>query len=197
MSDTKDQYRRALDVGDMPTAALLAAQLDAEDDATVQRLARPDALHKAALYYARKGIRVFPCQPMGKKPLTLSGFKDATTDVMHINRWWAEYPTANIGAPTGLVNGFDVIDIDDMDGALMMFGEQRMVDSLPLIGHATTSRLGGHHLFIEPQDRGNGTHLFGTGIDYRGNGGYVVLAPSMGETGRRYAWLTPLSLING
>src|SRR5262249_13355365 len=47
----------------------------------------PDALD-AALEYARKGLPVFPCSPLDKKPLTPHGFKDATTDEAQIRAWW-------------------------------------------------------------------------------------------------------------
>ena len=34
----------------------------------------------AALGYARRGLAVFPCRPLDKRPATKHGFKDATTD---------------------------------------------------------------------------------------------------------------------
>ena len=36
----------------------------------------------------------------------------ATKDEEKIILWWSEWPDANIGAPTGDLNGFDVIDVD-------------------------------------------------------------------------------------
>ena len=55
----------------------------------------------AALEYARKGIPVFPCNPLDKKPLTSHGFKDATTDEAQIQAWWGRWPNAMVAAPTG------------------------------------------------------------------------------------------------
>jgi hypothetical protein len=48
-----------------------------------------------ALDYARRGICVFPLS--GKRPRTERGYKDATTNVPTIRKWWATWPTANIG----------------------------------------------------------------------------------------------------
>jgi Bifunctional DNA primase/polymerase, N-terminal len=46
----------------------------------------------AALRYANRGIPVFPCSPLDKKPLTPHGFKDATTDEAQIRAWWTQWP---------------------------------------------------------------------------------------------------------
>jgi len=66
-----------------------------------------------ALRYAKRGWAVFPCYGInngvctceankdcnnpGKHPRTEHGFKDATTDVETIKKWWQMWPTANIG----------------------------------------------------------------------------------------------------
>jgi hypothetical protein len=65
---------------------------------------------RAALVYAKKGRKVFPCDPASKKPLTKHGFKDASSDPQQIKKWWKRWPYAMIGTPTG--NGFFVLDID-------------------------------------------------------------------------------------
>ncbi len=54
----------------------------------------------AAMLYAQAGWSIFPCT-QNKKPMTKNGFKAATSDLAQVRRWWAEYPDASIGAPTG------------------------------------------------------------------------------------------------
>ena len=67
----------------------------------------------AALAYAERfGWPVLPCKPRDKTPLTPNGLRDATTDPEQIRTWWARFPKANIGIPTGVVTGFDVLDVD-------------------------------------------------------------------------------------
>src|SRR5919107_1194087 len=61
----------------------------------------------------RHGARSSPLSRCGGtgRPMTTSGFLDATTDPDRIRAWWARHPHANIGAPTG-APGFDVLDVD-------------------------------------------------------------------------------------
>ena len=46
--------------------------------------------HKAARALAEQGIPVFPCRVGSKEPTTVNGFKDETTDLWQIDRWWSE-----------------------------------------------------------------------------------------------------------
>jgi len=67
---------------------------------------------EAALDYASRGMPVFPCNPLDKKPLTPNGFKDATKDEAQVRAWWQKWPNAMIGAPTGPASGMWVVDTD-------------------------------------------------------------------------------------
>ena len=63
----------------------------------------------AALALALKGCRVFPIQAGTKKPAITCWPEQSTTDETAIRKWWAKWPTANVGIHT---RGFLVIDID-------------------------------------------------------------------------------------
>lgn len=180
------------------------AWLDAaltNDDAEADRLAalldvvgqlehtRDTDLPAAALRYAARGTRVFPCQPRGKTPLTLNGFHAATIDPEQITAWWTRWPDANIGLPTG--HQFDVIDLDGPDAAIL-WAKGKFDDFKPFIGHSLTARQAGHHLLVKPTGRGNAAALQ-PNVDFRGQGGYIVAPPSVGANGRRYTWLHPLN----
>ena len=69
------------------------------------------SITERALHYASQGLPVFPCKP-DKTPYTTHGFKDATTDETQIHMWWAAWPEAMIGIPTGGCSGLWVLDID-------------------------------------------------------------------------------------
>lgn len=69
-----------------------------------------------ALAHAQAGRPVFPCRPDNKRPLTDQGFKDATYDPAQIRRWWAKWPNAMPGLPTGRASGLAVLDLDRKDG---------------------------------------------------------------------------------
>lgn len=165
----------------------LAALAEIAHEEREERLSAPGALSSAATWYAKRGIAVFPLQPGDKKPYPGShGFKDATTDLDTVRRWWDDKPTSNIGIPTG--HNFDVIDIDGPSG-YHSYGLLRESGNLPeVLGSAFTRR--GKHLYIPATGAGNTTG-FRPGLDYRGRGGYVVAPPSVVD-GRRYDWDNPL-----
>ncbi|WP_339128806.1 phage/plasmid primase, P4 family [Streptomyces sp. f51] len=141
-----------------------------------------------ALTYARMGWSVFPLRPLTKVPATPNGFKDASTDPRVITAWWTDTPTANIGIATG-ISGLFVIDVDTKNGKK---GAETLAQLVAEHGdlpdtYTVQTWSGGRHYFFEmPQSRLNnstGTEKAGLGpdIDTRGDGGYVVAAPSVVE----------------
>jgi hypothetical protein len=154
----------------------------------------PNALD-VALEYARKGLPVFPCSPLDKKPLTSHGFKDATTDEAQIRAWWGKWPNAMIGAPTGPASGVWVLDPDidlakQLDGVAELAKLTARYGPLPPTLTSITPR-GGKHMFFawDPNvEIRNSESKIGPGIDVRGNGGYVCLPPSRNATGGAYQW---------
>lgn len=164
-----------------------------------------DKMSRAALAYAQWfGWPVFPCcwiteagacscgladcNSPGKHPLTRHGFKDATRDEVQIRAWWAESPQANIGIPTGQASGFDVLDVDVRHG-----GEESLAEleakhgKLPATVEAITGG-GGRHLLFKHREGVSNKAGFLPGLDVRGQGGYILVAPSNHYSGRRYAW---------
>lgn len=139
-------------------------------------------LGAAALWYAKRGWKVFPLLPNQKVPATRNGFKDASTELAKIKAWWDRHPDSNIGLPTGQL--FDVIDIDGPTGIESLHA-LRDGDLPDIHGKAGTPR--GFHLFVEADGVGNRAGVK-PGIDYRGQGGYVVGPPSQIDL-RRYTWL--------
>lgn len=144
-------------------------------------------LGPSALWYAKQGWAVFPLAPNGKQPLLSkrdggNGLHDATTDLDQIRAWWQRYPEANIGLPTGHL--FDVIDIDGPTGIESMHALEP--GALPDI-HGKVGTPRGFHLYVKNTGDGNRAGVR-PGIDYRGQGGYVVGPPSQIDL-RRYAWL--------
>jgi hypothetical protein len=144
----------------------------------------------AAIAYAAMGWHIFPCKPLQKVPATAHGVKDATTDPDKIRAWWARWPDANIGLACGETSGVYVVDID-VDETKGVNGFASMADLGPTLKtvEQTTPRGGAHYFFkaaVPPRNK-NG---FRPGIDIRGEGYYVVLAPSVNGVGR-YAWENP------
>lgn len=127
-----------------------------------------------------QGYALFPLSPGDKIPLKGSrGFKDASREPDTLLRWWTEHPDANIGLPTGSVNGLFVVDIDPRKQ-----GSDEWALLAALHGEPVTRRVrtpsGGQHLYFRWPAAGgvpNGANVW-RGIDVRGEGGYVVAPPS-------------------
>jgi putative DNA primase/helicase len=169
------------------------------------------SLAKAALDYAARGIPVFPshypigtdnglrcscgnpeCDRKAKHPRTEHGFKDATTLKSLIEQWWAKWPNANIGIPTGAASGFDVIDIDNETA------QQKLKEIVGDTAPAALQKTGrGWQLgYAHAVDSGLtiGTAIGGIdGLDFRGDGGYIIAAPSRHINGNFYAWVRDLN----
>ena len=153
---------------------------------------------------------------VGKRPLvpaeTAPGARDgglylATLDEDQIRAWWGRWPNALIGMPTGPRSGLAVIDLDprafeadDMLGALEVWAGGEGFS-----GPAARTQSGGLHLWfaypdLAPGEKvGNRAGLFAKidsapvaireHVDVRGEGGYVILPPSVMDDGARYVWL--------
>lgn len=145
------------------------------------RKAQAQQLRDAALILADAGVPVFPCAPHGKQPLTRSGFHAATTDARQVGRWWLRSPAANIGIPTGASSGLVVVDVDvHREGnGFAAFARAERAGLTSQWSFLVRTPSGGLHAYFSPARDGqrnwqaNGTH-----IDFRGDGGYVVVPPS-------------------
>ena len=148
----------------------------------------------AALKYALAGFRVLPLIANGKTPngrFAPHGVKDATTNPQTIMDWWNAAPDGNIGIATG--NGIVVLDIDVKNGK----DGRLAIANKDLTGafHVVTPSGGHHYYFKTASPFRNGANVYGmTGVDVRGDNGYVVAPPSQID-GKRYATSDELSSI--
>ncbi|MGO2746873.1 bifunctional DNA primase/polymerase [Microbacterium sp.] len=136
----------------------------------------------AAARFAQAGMPVFPCVPGEKRPLTRRGFHDASSDPAQIRAWWRRWPAANIGVPTGRASGLLVVDVD-------VHGP---VDGRASFDRATAAGLtGGWELLVRTPTGGMHAYYPATpgteqrswqagraGVDFRGDGGYIIVPPS-------------------
>jgi hypothetical protein len=145
-------------------------------------------LARAALALARRGLAVFPCCPRGKRPATTNGVKDATTDPDTIQRWWGREPQLNVAVATGDVSAIFVLDVDGVDAEAELRKLEQKYGELPSTVETITAR--GRHVFFKmPRTAvGNSASRVALGIDVRGDGGYVLVPPSMHPIGRQYTW---------
>ena len=149
----------------------------------------------AALEYGARGMPVFPCDPASKRPLVAGGFKKATTDGSIIATWWKQWPKAMIGIPTGEPSAVFVLDIDrdaakGIDGFAALATMEAAHEPLPETRAQRTPRGGEHRLFSWPGFKiKNSASKLGAGLDIRGDGGYIIAAPSVNADGVPYEWI--------
>jgi hypothetical protein len=141
----------------------------------------------AALNYAKQGLPVFPCNAE-KKPLVAGGFKSATTDADQIKRWWSEWSGALIGMPTGKASGRIVIDSDSPEAEAAFHAMAKEDNAAPSITFRVATGRGFHYHFQEPEgvEIRNSAGELAPGVDIRGEGGYVIMPPSLHPNGKRY-----------
>jgi Bifunctional DNA primase/polymerase, N-terminal len=160
---------------------------------------------KAALELAAQGYRVIPihtlvegfctCQmpdcidSKAKHPVHFNGSHAGTTNPSTIASWWAGFRDWNVAVCTG--KGIIVLDIDPRHGGVESLATlEKKFDPLPRTREVITGSQGLHFYFGLPNnvEVKNSASRLGSGIDIRGEGGYVVAPPSMHKSGNRYHW---------
>lgn len=138
------------------------------------------------------GWRVFPLAPKDKVPMPGSrGFHDASDDPEVIAAWWRSNPAANIGLATGRGSGVVVLDVDPRHGGhISLEIVEARYGKLPDTLICETGGGGLQYYFRHPgYTVRNTARLHGfDGLDVRGDGGYVVLPPSVHPSGGVYCW---------
>lgn len=133
------------------------------------------------------------CRDPGKHP-RMRGWKEHATANQHVVPSRFRIRPSNLGVATGRRSGLIVVDLDPRHGshaALVQLRQER--GALPSTLTARTGG-GGEHLYYRwPTGlyAGNGLPaLHGyPGIDVRGQGGLVVVAPSLHKSGGSYEWM--------
>jgi hypothetical protein len=132
------------------------------------------------------------CDSPGKHPYTdhelKQGVSAATSDVALIKTRYGRAPWANVGLAC---TNFWVIDKDPRHGGDRTWAALELGhDKLPPTPRVLTGG-GGEHVYLQPcggvRNDSSGV-LFGSGIDVKATGGYVVVPPSLHISGQRYRW---------
>lgn len=141
-----------------------------------------DHLLEAAIAYAKKGYSVVPAEANGKEPMILwTPFQQARADEAQLREWWTKWPDANIAIVTGRISGLVVVDVDSAE--LL----EQALEAGPTDYIVQTSR--GYHLYYRypPQAERISNRVGDDGIDVRGDGGIVIVPPSIHANGHIYS----------
>jgi hypothetical protein len=156
------------------------------------------ALRAAAVATVERGLRVFPCEAGGKRPVINRWEQRASADPEHVAAaWGSRYAGCNIGVACGpsRIVGVDLdchgelpadwqaipgcVDGRDVFALLLEWAGETQ----PPVTYWVRTPSGGWHLYFEtpaagPQVR-NSAGLLGPGVDIRGRGGYLIGAGSV------------------
>jgi len=158
---------------------------------------------ETAVNYARLGLAVLPlnyiinggcscgdggCGSPGKHPLVGGGVHSASIDPRQIREWWRRWPDANIGIACGEISGIIVIDVDGEAGKKSLMSLVAEIGQLPPSWTQITGGGGRHLLFRHPGVAVKNKVGLRTCLDIRGDGGYIVAAPSNHISGNNYHW---------
>lgn len=141
-----------------------------------------------AIYYARRGWSVVPVRPGEKMPaIPWARLQSTPADEMTIRSWFDAAPDMGVGLVQGRHVGTIVLDFDASSGGMETLASLE-AKGLPQSARAFTPGGGVHVVLTHP-----GVHVptrkgVLPGMDVRGDGGFVVAAPSVHVNGRRYAW---------
>jgi len=146
-----------------------------------------------ALEYREKGLSVLPLIHQGKLPprgVTWVEQQDALPTIELVESRFKGHPGCNIGCITGRGSRVVVIDADSKDAIEWV---ESVFPPTPItVGTGSTEKR--HYYYKYPAIKDNSRIVSNSGVihkdvDVRGDGGLVVLPPSVHKSGRCYQWV--------
>ena len=133
------------------------------------------------------------CPSPGKHPRTRNGVKDASNDPEVVEHWAQNFPDANVAIATGDAFGFFALDVDLKSGGPENLAKLEAEHGpLPATVEEITGGGGRHLLFRstgQPVKNRTGAGAILPGVEIKGDGGYLTVAPSRHVSRRRYEWV--------
>ena len=156
-----------------------------------------------ALYYYELGLSIVPIAPGTKwpglepgKPMRWKPYQAERPDKVQLARWFGDprHRDCGLGLITGEISGrIFAIDVDvgpgktgaeDWDALQLRHGD--------VVTWRARSGGGGNHWFFRAPEglrTKSAKGVIGPHVDVRGDGGFLVLPPTVHPNGRRYEWL--------
>ena len=158
-----------------------------------------------ALDYLKRGWSVVPghtvledytcscrqpdCDRPGKHPrVRWAEFQTRLPTESEVSYWWRRWPDASIIIITGAISNLGVVDVDPRHGGDEAWREWLQKHPTPETVMALTGGGGVHYLYRHPGREVRNRANMLPGVDFRGDGGYIVAPPSGHSSGRTYEW---------
>jgi len=131
------------------------------------------------MYYRSIGWSPFPVGSNKKPLIEWAKYQMEIASEAQIHDWKREFNISGIGIATGKVSGIVVVDVEKGGGTK---------DLPPTVCSRTGG--GGYHFFYKyPNVLVKNSVRIRDKTDVRGDGGYVVVPPSLHKSGNRYEWV--------
>lgn len=147
----------------------------------------------ARWYIENLGWSIVPVEKQGKTPLVKwATYQLRRATMPELAEWEAQWPDANLGVVTGAISNLIAVDIDPRHGGDVGFDS--LISDDRRLPHTVESQTGGggrHILFQHPGvpiHNKAGDKSIAPGVDIRGDGGYIVIPPSIHPSGKAYDW---------
>lgn len=137
-----------------------------------------------ALEMVRAGKSIIPIQPKGKRP-AIKSWEEYQTRIAtedEVQGWFKKNPDINIALVCGEVSGLVAVDVDGEQGQAWF--KQNM--PRPNCYQYTSSKSKFHAFYAHPGRRVAPAVRIAPEVDVRGDGSYVVFAPSIHASGAVY-----------
>lgn len=148
-------------------------------------IGRNTQLLNAALEYLDAGYSIIPVGQDKKPLISWIEFQKRQATREEVKEWWTRHPEANIGMVTGSISGICAVDNDDPNSKHQLL---KTIDEFAQPPVSMTPRGGNHMIFGMPEKEVRNTVNFMEKVDFRGEGGYIVVPPSTNGNGKGYIW---------
>jgi len=145
-----------------------------------------DSMMEVALKLVEMGKPVIPVNRETKRPIIQWREYQKTLPTREEAESWFGSDDVNIGLITGRLSGYVVIDCDSKEAI------ESFLERYPDANNTLQIQTGrGRHFYFQYEEgiRNDTGKLLGPGIDIRGEGGFVVVPPSVHANGTPYEWL--------
>lgn len=150
--------------------------------------------YRTAVELAKRGYKVIPIPAGFKYPKGFGKWQDIATNDLDTIKGWFEHTTHGIGLAMGRQPNGKFLFAVDVDGEP---GTDKLIELLTALGgqdvfmntaNQNTGNNGAHFIFEAPFEVRNSAKQFAKHIDIRGEGGQIVVGPSIHPNGNPYVW---------
>jgi len=141
-------------------------------------------LEQALFYLTKMGWNIIL---VGQDKRPLDSWKEYQTKKVtevRLKTWFLMYPKSNIAVITGKISNLTVVDIDPRHN-----GSYKQFENIQTIKSKTGGN--GYHIFFQYEEGLQNKAGIQEGTDIRSEAGYIILPPSIHQSGNSYSWIIP------